>query len=219
MRLSSEMVCSEVVEIQVGSGADKQSFMVHEGILRYYSGYFEAALGGSFSEATSRIIKLEEEEVWIFKRFVLWLYTSTYHPPDEANDNYEAMCKLWILGDRRQIPLLANTMIDMLRDEIVRLWTLLLKAHTFEYIYQYTTPESALRKFMVWMKSNTGGYSIVNDAGLQEWPADAIFDLFKAVRTLKLSGSSIVNKATLAKTDMCQYHQHEKDVKCSKPFT
>jgi hypothetical protein len=213
------MVCSEVVEIKVGSGTDQKSFLVHEGLLRYYSGYFEAALGGSFAEATSRIVKLDEEEVWIFKRFVFWLYTGKYTPPDDANDDYEAICKLWILGDRRQIPLLANAMVDMLRDEIVRLWTLPLRPHSFEYIYQHTTAESALRRFMIWVLSTTGGTSVVNDSRLREWPADAIFDLFQAIWKLKLDGSSLVNKAALAKTDMCPYHQHEKDVKCSKPAT
>ena len=208
------MVCGEVVEIKVGSGTNQKSFMVHEGLLRYYSGYFEAALGGSFAEATSRIVKLEEEEVSIFKRFVLWLYTGKYTPPEDASYNFDAICKLWVLGDRRQIPLLANAMVDLLRDEIVRLWNL--PTGALGFVYRNTTTESGLRRFMIWVISCIGGDRFADDTKRKEWPADATFDLLRAVWKLKMDGAQIMSKDALGKFDMCPFHQHEKNERCSK---
>ena len=199
----------KIVEVKVGPESARKKFSLHEGLLRYYSAYFEAALGGQFAEATNRVIELKEEEVKTFERFVLWLYTGKYHRTPDVSDDFHAISKLWAFGDRRQIPLLANTMVDALRDEIVKTWKV--PTQCLKLIYQTTPANSALRRFTVWTISNTAGANIILDSYRTDWPIDAMFDMLQAVWKLRDSGLPKVSKETLAKIDMCPFHQHNVD--------
>lgn len=140
----------KVVDVIVGTGATKKTFQLHEGLLRHYSGYFDAALGGGFAEAKTRVIELKEDDVPTFERFVLWLYTGKYRRVAVASEgHYDPICKLWVLGDSRQIPLLANAMIDILEDDIVKLGKL--PIDNVSYVYANTMPGSKLRAFTAWV--------------------------------------------------------------------
>ena len=143
----------EIVEVKVGSGLKKKTFKVHRGILCYYSAYFEAALKGKFAEAKTGVIELEEEDVTIFEHFIVWLYSRRFKRSSDDQENFYVICKLWLFGDRRQIPLLSNTMIDALREEIVAQW--LVPTAQLHLIFESTTAQSNLRKFTIWVISNT----------------------------------------------------------------
>jgi hypothetical protein len=169
----------KIVDVKVGLESARKTFPLHGGPLRHYSAYFEAALRGHLVEAKNQVIELKDEEVETFERFVLWLYTGKYHRTPDGKDSYASICKLWAFGDRRQIPLLANMMVDMLRDEIVRTWTA--PTETLKLVYQITLDGSALRRFTIWAMSNIAGAYIVQDRFRAEWPPDAMFDLLQAV--------------------------------------
>ncbi|KAK3684536.1 hypothetical protein LTR37_020178 [Vermiconidia calcicola] len=74
----------EIVDVKVGTGDKQRSLMLHEGLIRYHSGYFDAALSDFFSStrpgAIEATVQLPEEDVKTFERFVLWLYTRKYQP-------------------------------------------------------------------------------------------------------------------------------------------
>ena len=202
----------KTVCVKVGSGVTHKAFTLHKGLLCHYSAYFEAALNGKFAEAENGKIDLPEEDVDTFERFVFWLYTGIFHAPENVTTRYTTLCQLWVFGDRRQIPLLSNNMIDRLRDAMVEHW----KAPTVQlkFIYQNTHADSALRRFVIWDFSNTCGLDILGAESRSIWPEDATWDLVKAVWKLKESGAKKLTRDDVGKVDMCQFHQHEGSEKC-----
>lgn len=201
-----------MVELKVGPG-DHAPIMVHEALLRHYSGYFEAALGGSFAESKSRIIELKDEDLDTVQHFVLWQYTKRFQHCEDLTRNFDAICRLWAFGDKRQIPLLCNVMINTFRNEIVKHWTN--PGSTVKYTYDNTPPNSKLRAFVVWVIAATAGSGILTEYNRVSWPGDATFDLLRHVWQRKENNSANVTKQQLSNIDMCQWHQHEKDEKCT----
>lgn len=202
-----------IVEVKVALGRMQKSFVLPEGLLRHYSGYFEATLGGNFAESKTKVIELKEERIETFERFVLWLYTGKFHRFVPSEPDFRPICELWVLGDRRQIPLLTNQMINTVRNEVVKCRKV--PTVDLQYIYQNTTPDAKLRAFAIWVISNTGSASIANVDNHKHWPEEATFDLLQAIWKLKETGTALVSNSTLAEMDMCSYHQHGKDVRCS----
>ncbi|KAK3696602.1 hypothetical protein LTR37_017855 [Vermiconidia calcicola] len=74
----------KIVDVKVGTGDKQRSFMLHQGLIGYSSGSFDAALSDFFSSARQgaieAIVHLPEEDIKTFERFVLWLYTRKYQP-------------------------------------------------------------------------------------------------------------------------------------------
>ena len=197
-----------MVEIKAGTGEHQVSVKVHEALLRHYSGYFESALGGNFAEANSGVIDFQdEEEADIVKRFVLWLYTKEYNAPVGIRHTFDVICKLWVFGDKRQIPLLSNMMINKMRDEMVRLSKA--PSRCLMFIYENTTAESKLRAFVVWLLVATGVERMLTKTNRESWPGDASFDLLQAV--VERKGAALLSRSDLASFNLCQWHQHEGD--------
>lgn len=159
------------------------------------------------------MIELEDEDVETFEYFAVWLYTHNFERSDDQTDNFDMISRLLLFADRRHIPLLSNMMIDTMRDTIATDWVVPTKC--LDLIYENTTPESALRKFVVWVISHACDAGILS--GKELWPPDAIWDLLNEVWKLKDSGMKRLSKASLAKADLGPYHQHEEGVKCLKP--
>ena len=153
---------TEVVEIKFGKGESQKSFMVHKGILRFYSAYFEAALNVNFSKIRKGVTQLPEEDVKNFENFVLWLYSGRFCKA--GAESFDAICKLWVFGDRFQIPAFENRMIDELRNHCQRTWAV--PTNHMQYIYENTTAGSELRRFMIYLTSRYG------------YPTDLIEDKF-----------------------------------------
>lgn len=80
-----EAFASPFVTIEVGSDDTKRIFQIRKDVLSFYSGYFAAALNGSFVEAEENVCRLSEEDPIIFEMFQHWmhegtLYASTLEP-------------------------------------------------------------------------------------------------------------------------------------------
>lgn len=83
----------EIVKVQVGGLPTNKTFCVHKGVLRFYSGYFDRALGGSFLEAKNGVIKLNDEDPSTFEMFQYWLYTRRFHHVSRSRDLIGYECK------------------------------------------------------------------------------------------------------------------------------
>ena len=57
-------------------GPSKTPFNMHKDLLCSAAPYFKAAFNGNFPEAKSAVLELPEEDVVMFKRFQLWVYTN-----------------------------------------------------------------------------------------------------------------------------------------------
>ncbi|KAK5127924.1 hypothetical protein LTR85_005041 [Meristemomyces frigidus] len=164
-----------IIEVRVGQGTLGQDcekcVYLHQGVVSFYSGYFRAAFSGSFAEATTGVVRLPTENATTFGRCVTWMYSRQLEDPE--GDNYNVICELWALGDRRQIPMLMNAMVNAFATKNLRLW----KAPTTElqYIYENTTPTAGLRRMAVFILSNACGPKILDNARANRtWPEDAL---------------------------------------------
>ncbi|WPB05358.1 uncharacterized protein RHO25_010010 [Cercospora beticola] len=115
----------------------------------------------TFTEAQDGIFWLPDEEIDAWERFVLFLYTGKIDltdPPlaiaDSPNPSVDVLCRLWVLGDRRQVPLLMNKCIDAIHSEVVHTWCP--PVHMLPYAYANTAPGSALRRFVLLLTARAG---------------------------------------------------------------
>lgn len=121
-------------------------------LLTSNSSFFEAALRSGFTEATSKIVVLPEDDPLIFEGLVCWLYCGQFTPEVHCNrDNGKGICArnlifLWILADKLGCPkaselALAELMIAH-RDGFI-------SYDTVELAFTMSAPDSYLRRFVL----------------------------------------------------------------------
>jgi hypothetical protein len=84
------------------------TFTVPESLLIEKSQYFKAACRGSWKEATSRVIKLQDIDAEAFNSYMYWIHrnelaiNTKLDPKDvkSAATYVDKLVKLWLLGDR-----------------------------------------------------------------------------------------------------------------------
>ncbi|KAL8809910.1 MAG: hypothetical protein Q9200_003011 [Gallowayella weberi] len=150
---------TKVITVRVGSGADAWSWMIHKKLLIYHSPYFAAALGGSFSEATTDSIDLNEDDARAFELFVQWLYTGKASMTwGEKSEEYELNSKVigqeipdfasvvWALGDKLACPAFQDHAMILI---VGRFQHELLDKGIVRLFYQVSSSGSRLRKLAV----------------------------------------------------------------------
>ncbi|EME84630.1 uncharacterized protein MYCFIDRAFT_173579 [Pseudocercospora fijiensis CIRAD86] len=179
------------------------------GVLEFYSGYFEGALrGNNFAEALSGKIRLEQEDEQTFGLFVHWLYTRHIHVSPEDADRaaqFETLCDLCLLADRRQVPLPMNAIIDAMRDVVVKIHKLPLPQ--LNKIFDNTTTDAGLRRFCVAVIVNV----MHSSTGSELFSRECLIEIMKLVWK---DGGNKMTKENLKSLDLCQYHWHEEGEKC-----
>ncbi|EMC99029.1 hypothetical protein BAUCODRAFT_387901 [Baudoinia panamericana UAMH 10762] len=217
-KLPTANLFDEIIIVTVGKELKPfKTFSLHKGVVSYYSGYFQAALKeNTFQEGQSKRIELPDEEVETFEHFVGWLYTRVL--PGNSDDytaEYNGLIKLWILGDKRQIPLLMNVTIDAMRDVLVKRW--ILPRMSLGLIWENTAPGAQLRRFWIHLMAQVGLRSSLKDEHKEFWVKDALWDVFRASYEMWRNGrATTLNKDAIAKLDLCEYHCHEDGLKCEK---
>ncbi|KAL8876951.1 MAG: hypothetical protein Q9198_004938 [Flavoplaca austrocitrina] len=125
-------------------GKDAKSWILHKSLLNRHSPFFAAALNGSFKEATTNTVELDDDDPESFQLFVQWLYTGEIKA--DMNDLPTKACRAWALGDKLQCPAFQDSamlrLIGYHRDEF-------LTEDTMRLIYTISPPGSKLRKFAV----------------------------------------------------------------------
>ncbi|KAK5741741.1 hypothetical protein LTR17_003732 [Elasticomyces elasticus] len=201
------------VTFKVIVGAEKTSFDLDRGTACFYSGYFEAALKqDSFKEGKDGIVELKEEDATLFRHFVKWLYSKELPITPVKGDNFGVLCDLWLLGDRRDVPLLQNQALDAMRDEAIR--TDAVPTHFIAKIYANTTEKAGLRSFVIHIVALTRNTTNLAANRKFGWPEEAIWDVFSSVLQGQQNKLPALSKGGMAKIDMCVYHTHEAGVKC-----
>lgn len=157
-------------------------------------------------------MELDTEEEEVFEKFQYWAYNRRFCNPDESETEdltWTVIYKLWMFGDRRNIPCLQNEAIDLLRKNIVENWEV--PTYDLGYIYDNTGPTALLRKFIVDVIGKTfPKYNF--DESKPPWPKDALRDLLKVVWA---PAKPTLTKEGLRRLPLCtQYHIHEEGVSC-----
>ena len=204
-------------------GTTKERYVLHKDLLCFYSDFFRAAFNSSFKEATEREIELPDTEIEVFEAFQVWLYTQDL-PQNEALPTsvyleWPLLIKLWVFGDRYQIPLLQNNAIDAITDKANKDNTV--PIFWINLTYENTVPGSRLRKaitdIMVYRSKMPGSTDVENIASscLQNsryWPKEACLDVMAEMSLAWKNKAPRFGSAI--KKEKCHYHVHYGDEHC-----
>ncbi|KAK7541428.1 hypothetical protein IWX49DRAFT_323328 [Phyllosticta citricarpa] len=76
---TSFAIDQKVVPVMVGSGNNKQTFYVHEPLLKMHSPFFRACLSRNWAEGNKHSIELPEDDPKVVTLFLRFLYTGQLH--------------------------------------------------------------------------------------------------------------------------------------------
>ncbi|CAD0082705.1 unnamed protein product [Aureobasidium vineae] len=192
-------------------GIEKKAYNVRKDLLCFYSDYFRAAFQGSFKEATERKIDLPRVTKDVFEHFQVWRYTRKL---DTAALTFDTMARLWIFGDKHQIPLLQNQVMDSIFAKCTT--TKNIDPGALPAVYARTVARSPLRKAFIEIIGWTVGIESEPDTFLSRnavnWTNEIFVDLVIAVHQSRVSQD--VKFPALPKRDKCFFHIHSKDEHC-----
>ncbi|KAG9747963.1 hypothetical protein KCU73_g7214, partial [Aureobasidium melanogenum] len=195
-------------------GSSKKDFTVHKDLLIFYSDYFRAAFNGSFSESTASKIELLDVKKKVFENFHTWLYMRKLSTEDDEALDFRPLVDLWIFGDRFQVPMLQNCVMD----EIVARQrrgdssdVSLLKV-----AYDNTVDNSPLRKVLIEDLAYDAilGHeeeSVMNPEYRKLYTVEQLQDLVKELYTARENKTPY---GKWPKRDKCYFHVHGKDEHC-----
>ncbi|KAG9526778.1 hypothetical protein KCV07_g271, partial [Aureobasidium melanogenum] len=195
-------------------GSSKKDFTVHKDLLIFYSDYFRAAFNGSFSESTASKIELLDVEEEVFENFHTWLYMRKLSTEDDEALDYRPLFDLWVFGDRFQMPMLQNCVMD----EIVVGQTrgLAFDLLLLKVAYDNTVAGSPLRRNVIEELAHDTHIgdeegSIMTAAYEEFFTVEMLRDLVKA---LDIARKDKVPYDKWPKRDKCYFHVHGKDEHC-----
>jgi hypothetical protein len=125
----------------------EQHFTIHKGFITHYSAYYNRMFNGRFLEGQTQSTDQFPISVEAFNVFVKWLYTQTLEDSEGAMPSIKDLINLWILADEKLVPVLQNNVMEALNDEIAK--TQALPTDLFGLVYEHTSEDSQLRKFLV----------------------------------------------------------------------
>ena len=129
--------------MHVGAGDAKKVWHLPEKLLKSKSTFFTAALEGGFAEGISKTVTLPEEDPDLFENFVEWLYVGFNQSAEWDGDT---LIDQWTLGDRLGCALMQDDAMCKLIKYYVDYHPVL---DTLERVYEVSTPESKLRRFVI----------------------------------------------------------------------
>lgn len=151
------MVEGDVITIEVGQ--PPTIFKVHEKLLEHRGGFFfKGALNGHFKESDTKCIPLHAEDSELFAILVGWFHSriipnfkDMYHGVESDSSNFTScelhrLFRLWILGDKLQIPVFQDFISSCIRDTALTFDEQLVPPkETLEFVFANTVPSSVLR--------------------------------------------------------------------------
>ena len=214
------------VQVDVGAAPDHETYHIHKALLCAYSDYFDRALNAesTFTESTSQLIYMEEEDPVIFSIVNFWLYAGVIRLPPQhtrPRDIQMTLLKLWLFADCRLMPALQNHALDFLHQSVIDLWdfgdSLLIgtifteaprEAGICDWVVEcFATFADAARLEKYLKKSREYG---------DEYPPSGFsYRLAKRLlRNVEETPRSLDFIGLLKNMDVCQFHEHSEDENC-----
>ncbi|KAF2276943.1 uncharacterized protein EI97DRAFT_466515 [Westerdykella ornata] len=196
-----------IVSVTVGKA--EMQFHIHRGLLTYYSSYFKATLSQNWKEGKENAIKLPDDNPEAFKVFFHWVDTGCLYgalgPNGKIPLGYQLICETYVFADARIIPQLCNACIDALWQTICQEWTF--PTPQLQYIYDNTTSQSNLRKFIVYDAAKTFKWENL-DSDRQKYPQDFLADVILKLYGTKSAPGGMGRGAFSKETRLCEFHDH-----------
>ncbi|KAH0372210.1 hypothetical protein KCU65_g1355, partial [Aureobasidium melanogenum] len=210
----------QTVTIHVGTF--KQPFILHKGLLCFYSDFFRAALEGSFKEANEGKVELPDVKVEVFEAFQVWLYSRSLRNIEDHEESserqklpsFQTLAHLWVFGDKYQIPLLQNNCIDALlakNKEESQFDTTVVQIAYFDTMHGSPLRKLAIDICVFDMCHGPAHKSIFINANSPNWSQEALIDFASCISAAwqhKLPWGAVPSR------DKCHYHVHAAGERC-----
>jgi len=116
---------STMVTIIVGTGIREKTFHVHERLLRDASHYFKTALQSRFSEAGTKLFRLDEDDPVAFQLFVEYLYN--FEGEKRASSSIISCADAFVLGCKLVAPAFNRKVVEWAAEDMLNRRPLLMK--------------------------------------------------------------------------------------------
>jgi hypothetical protein len=199
-------VCYRSVHVTIEVGPNKQAYVIHKGLLTFYSDYFRAALDSTFKEAIDSKVSLPDEREDLFDIFNQFVYRRVVTNETESGLSTDKLVEVWLFGDRYMIPCLQNSAMDALILKINCEKTI--PTNRINEIWGKTLPSSPLRKYIlerVAYKLDVTTFL----ASEHQWTREALLDLV-ATHINK----DVTTRFTFPARAKCYFHVHQDGQKC-----
>ena len=218
------IVFESTVFVEVGTDEVKQRFEVFQGVLSFYSGYFEAAFNGRWQEAQKHAVLLPEADPKIFELFEHWIYTRCFYEStlDPATLlDYVTLTKLWIFADVHDVPMLQNEVVDIMLRKMSESGGFI-DEEAIYYIYENTVENSQLRRltYECMHKLLTEAMALGGGASSSRPLRDSLSEIMGSLpgmdelQKAKSSNLRLTYRRIAGLDYRCQWHVHRDSVGC-----
>lgn len=199
---------SDVIVFLVGAHEPKR-FIVHERLVNPRSEFVRLALRGDWKEAQERTIKLPEDDPEVFSVYQQWLYDGLIHTGSDTlfpqnDDEYEALVKAYILGEKLMDPEFKDSITDAIKDKFRCLSRFDTGLTTL--VFNETPSGSPLRRLWVDIYYHFGSPGWL-DEHPEGPPVDAGF-MVEFSRYQMQVRAGVGSFGRLAMFSSCTYHEH-----------
>ncbi|KAL8672163.1 MAG: hypothetical protein Q9168_003362 [Polycauliona sp. 1 TL-2023] len=191
-------------------------FYIHKKLLCHHSPVFRAMLEHNWKEKQDGIVSLKNEDQDAFRRFVMWVYYGKILDDDETikTISFQQLFHCYFLADRRDVPAMANYVIDALirhaeTDNVLPTWRQ-------RHVWENTPEQSPLRRLLVDMLVLRGDIALILKAENDKNSYDKSFIVDVCIR--KYMKPTLISWADFKKL-RCDYHVHNERVPPSSSET
>ncbi|GIZ37637.1 hypothetical protein CKM354_000107900 [Cercospora kikuchii] len=188
-------ITNNIITITVGQGPESEKFLVHDFLLKENSKFFEAALNRQWIEGQEKKVNLPDDDPLIFSIYADWLFTGKIasKPEQLEQPEYEVnwpdvseeqiiQAELYVLGEK----LMDDAFCDCILRALVEVGKMkawighegYMPCRTaIRIIYNGTTHDSPMRKFLVDMYGYHGGKESFTEANVYGYPQEFLAGL------------------------------------------
>lgn len=123
--LKADFLISPTVTVTVGTGKDEKTFYVHERLLMDASQYFKTALQSHFSEAGTKVFRLDEDDPVAFQLFVEYLYN--FEGEKRASRSLISCADAFVLGCKLVAPAFNRKVVEWTVEDMLNRPPLLMR--------------------------------------------------------------------------------------------
>ncbi|KAL5332021.1 hypothetical protein ACEPPN_001564 [Leptodophora sp. 'Broadleaf-Isolate-01'] len=165
----------EWVYFDVGPAPNAKRRQIHKEAIYIHCTTFRKAFESNMKEGQTKVFKLGETNMKTFVLFQQWVYSQSFnlgqlaedYEPENMTDaerdaENQTLAELWVFGDTYIIPVLQNYAMTAMID-IHRAHRRLPSTELFDYIYENTMENSALRTHVVQLCVLSGRTDIYDD--------------------------------------------------------
>ncbi|KAL2070635.1 hypothetical protein VTL71DRAFT_13661 [Oculimacula yallundae] len=151
---------NETITLKVGIEPETKAFSVHKAVLCEVSSFFKAACNPTWMKNEDKVIRLPDDNPEAIQAMIYWMYQDKlgitddeYEAPTRSGEALDTfwglLVKIYIVGDKYDLPGLRNQVIDTLIYEMENVGDEF-PMGIIPYIYEHTIgPENPLRKLTI----------------------------------------------------------------------